>query len=288
MEYIPNNENEEIREDRKRTLIAKLSIFALAAAVIFIVGFASSSDGKSKDEEIERLSQKVEEQQTTINEQENHINELEENKEEIEVAEDVTVVSSEMCKFIVPAKRFIVDDYTYVHTDEYTKEWEVWGIFKDVESITYTGKMGLGIDFDKIGYEIDQDEDKDGNPLDSGKIVFHLPEPKIQSHEIENNTFRAASVSNSWLVSSDAEEYEQFKMAMMREEENKVLQNENVWQITKENTKKTISSFLELSDALKNYEISYEWDGDTFIAPVTPKVNEVNHSVTGSAAAIKA
>lgn len=284
MNYLPEKENNE-----NKVKYTKIGVVALAIVAVFCVcvGF-SSGNGENLEQKNKTLEAQVAEQEKTIKEQGKQIRELEENKKEIEVAEDVTVVSTEMCKFIVPAKRFIVEDYTYVHTDEYTKEWEVWGIFKDVERITYTGKMGLGIDFDKIGYEIDQDEDKDGNPKNSGKIVIHLPEPKIQSHNIVDNTFRADSVNNSWLVSSDAEEYEQFKMKMMKEEENKVLQNENVWRITKDNTEKTISSFLEISEVLKDYRVYYKWDGDTFIAPETPKVNEVNHSVTGSAAAIKA
>ena len=276
----------------KNVKYAKIGVIAMVIVAIFCAGFSYNKGSGDTTSKTETLEKKLVEQEKTIKEQSKQIEELEQNKKKIEVAEDVTVVSTEMCKFIVPAKRFIIDDYTYVHTDEYTKKWDVWGcnLFwqKDVERITYTGKMGLGIDFDKISYEIDQDEDKDGNPKNSGRIVIHLPNPKIQSHVIVNNTFRADSVSDSWMVSSDAEEYEQFKIAMMREEENNVLNNQNVWDKTKVNTQNTIQSVLQLSNILGKYKIEFEWDGDKFNAPTQRRVDTNNHSVTGSAVDFKA
>ena len=284
MNYITKNENEETRDDGRNLFIAKISIVLISVVVAFFVGLVFIN-GNAK------LSQDAVEQEKTIRDQKKRIQELEQNKKEIEVAEDVTVVSTEMCKFMIPAKRLIIDDYTYVHSDEYTKELEtIFGNLgqKDIERITYTGKMGIGIDFDKISYEIDQDEDEEGNPKNSGRIVIHLPNPKIQTHVIVNNTFRADSVRDSWMVSSDAEEYEQFKLKMKIEEESKVLQNENVWRTTRDNTEKTFDRCLEPSNLLKKYRVYYKWDGDMFNVSQKPKVDRVNHTVTGSTANTKA
>lgn len=174
------------------------------------------------------------------------------NKQQIDVAEDAKAVSTELSKYMVAAQDLIVDKYTYAHADEYTKEGTAWLIFnvKDVERIYYEGEMGIGLDFNKIKYEIDPEQKK---------IEINLPELKILSHSINSDSFRADMIDDSMYVESNSEEYQRFENKAMLAEEEKVKDNPNVWNVAKNHTEETFRSFFRLSDMLDNYEVSFVW-----------------------------
>ena len=174
------------------------------------------------------------------------------NKQQIDVAEDAKAVSTELSKYMIAAQDLIVDKYTYAHADEYTKEGTAWLIFdvKDVERIYYEGEMGIGLDFNKIKYEIDPEKKT---------IEINLPELKILSHSINPDSFRADMIDDSRYVESNSEEYQRFEYKAMLAEEDKVKDNPNVWNVAKKHTEGTFKSFFKLSNMLENYKVSFVW-----------------------------
>ena len=192
-----------------------------------------------------------------LDEEKQKYDDLLKNKQRIEVAGEINVVSTELDKYIVEAKELIVDNYSYTNTDEYVKVKDFLWVkraFEDKERITYTGEIGIGVNFENIKYDIDPN---------NKVILIKLPSLDVKSHDIDSDSFRADSVSDSIMVSSNSEDYEAYKHKVRISEEERAKENPNVLNKAKQHTEETFESFFKLSNILKDYKVSFVWEENT-------------------------
>ena len=167
----------------------------------------------------------------------------------------IYVSPSTIREVIVPAAELVSYKYFYTDADVYEKSAYVFKKVKvpfstDKTVFTYSGVISVGVNL--VDTEIEVDNDKK-------TIQITLDEPYIMSNQIDNDTFQAYDVKNSIFTSVNISEFVALKDALEKNQEEKLMKNDEFWKQTKISTTNTISSLINASKEAEDYTISYVW-----------------------------
>lgn len=119
----------------------------------------------------------------------------------------------------------------------------------DKSVFAFKGVVSVGIR-DLSNIEVDINED-------SKKISIVLPKIEVLYNEM--SSFKSYDVKNSIFTSTSLEESEEFKQALLTQQEADVKANNEFWEAAKQNTKDVINSLFVSVPGISNYDISYSW-----------------------------
>ncbi len=179
-----------------------------------------------------------------------------EQMEKLQVNKEVAVDSMMLSSMIEPASELVSYKYYYTSAGVYedSKKWfgsDVKVPFSTDKAVFLVdGVISAGIDIDKVTFDVDNEK----------KIIsVSLPEPGIISHEIDSDSFQYFDVKNSIFNSSDLNDYAELETSLKDQQEEKLLANEEFWEKAKSNIKTTLSSLINASGIIDDYQIKYTW-----------------------------
>lgn len=173
----------------------------------------------------------------------------------LSTTEPFYVTPSTLREVVAPAAELVSYKYFYTDADVYEKSAYVFKKIKvpfstDKTVFTYSGVISVGVNLDDTEIEVDNDKKT---------IQITLDEPYIMSNQIDNDTFQAYDVKNSIFTSVNISEFVELKDALEKNQEEKLMKNDEFWKQTKISTTNTISSLINASKEAEDYTISYVW-----------------------------
>lgn len=173
----------------------------------------------------------------------------------ISTTEPFYVTPSTLREVVAPAAELVSYKYFYTDADVYEKSAYVFKKIKvpfstDKTVFTYSGVISVGVNLDDTEIEVDDDKKT---------IQITLNEPYIMSNQIDNDTFQAYDVKNSIFTSVNISEFVALKDALEKNQEEKLMKNDEFWKQIKISTTNTISSLINASKEAEDYTISYVW-----------------------------
>lgn len=173
----------------------------------------------------------------------------------ISTTEPFYVTPSTLREVVAPAAELVSYKYFYTDADVYEKSAYVFKKIKvpfstDKTVFTYSGVISVGVNLDDTEIEVDNDKKT---------IQITLDEPYIMSNQIDNDTFQAYDVKNSIFTSVNISEFVALKDALEKNQEEKLMKNDEFWKQTKKSATNTISGLINASKEAEDYTISYVW-----------------------------
>ncbi len=174
------------------------------------------------------------------------------------VKEEFTVDVETLEAIALPASDLVAQKYYYKDLETVKKEDKIFKTkltnpFTDNETyIIYSGIISAGTILDDIQYAIDEDHKT---------ITVTVPEPKILSHEVDNDSFEYYDKKKAVFAKDalNAEDFNNTQTEMKKKEEEKLMKNSEFWKETKNKISATITDILTASGKLDDYKISVEW-----------------------------
>ncbi len=175
------------------------------------------------------------------------------------LVKEVTTVDVEILKELVqPASELVSLKYFYTGMTTYSKdkEAELFGMdftfpFSEKEMIcSYDGKIGVGIEIDKIEYDINNER---------MVIKVKVPAPQILYHELDNSSFKCYDSKKGLFTTFNMMDYNKAQQQMKDEAVEKLNNNAEYWRQAKAQIETIITGFLTASGELNDYKILYEW-----------------------------
>ena len=111
--------------------------------------------------------------------------------------------------------------------------------------IIYDGVVSIGIDLDKVEYEIDNE-----NQI----ITIKLPKERVLAHEIDDSSVKTNS-KESVFNNLDAKYYAELIDKLKKETETKIMNNKEYLEQVRSNTKIVIQDFFKNEEKMADYEI---------------------------------
>lgn len=163
--------------------------------------------------------------------------------------ESSTLTTVELSKMTEQVGELTTQKYHYkdIHEDKKEKD----GIFdsEELTLIVYEGTIHVGIDLQKVNYEINNE---------AKKITVHLPATEILNHEFDDNKVQSYDVKKK--IFSKGLSYEdsakKFKELQQIKEE-ALMQDEEFLSSVRADTEKTLTDFFHVSDSTKDYSIEF-------------------------------
>lgn len=164
-----------------------------------------------------------------------------------------SVNSIKLEEIIKPASELTTSKYYYTDSSIFDNHKELMGVTlpftTDKVVFTYSGVISAGIDMDKVVYTIDED---------NKMIIIKLPNPRIMSHETDEDGFKYYDVSNSVFTETSLSDYTNLISSLKKEKESEIMLNEEFFTSVKENAKTIIREMLESSGVTDSYTVIFE------------------------------
>ena len=153
----------------------------------------------------------------------------------------------------MPASDLVTAEYRYKNASFYEKDQKIngWSIplTTDKTVFTYRGTISAGIDLNDVEFEID----------DLHKTIkIHLPEVKVTSHVIDENSFVYLDVKDSIFTQTNMEDYTGAIADLKKNTEEVLLADGELYQDALQNAKEVINGFLKNAEVTGDYEIIFE------------------------------
>ena len=228
-----------MNENRKKQIVLIAALVAVSALVIYALIFYGMGGGKKAAVQSAEPSETPEVTIIKLPEADH--------KKSVVTAEEVESVLKE-------ASELTTSKYYYSNCLRYenTKDWFGTGIdnpfTKSKGYILYDGTVSVGIDISQITFDIDNDREI---------VTIHLPEEKILSHEIDNDTLKTDS-NESIFNMLNAEDYSKMIGGCKKETETKILKNKDYMKQVRNNTEQVIRNFFLASKLTEGYVLEFD------------------------------
>lgn len=173
-------------------------------------------------------------------------------KDKEELAEAVLTVST-VSSIVKPASELVALKYYYTDADTYENYKELFGIkiplTTDRVVFTYDGVMSVGIDLSEVEYIIDNEKKS---------ITIKMPDVKILSNDIDENSFAFPYESDSIFNKTDFEDYTELLGALEKSKEAALLANTDFMDDALENAEDVIKQLLTVADETKEYKVEFK------------------------------
>lgn len=113
---------------------------------------------------------------------------------------------------------------------------------------TYDGIISVGVDLSDVSCSVENE---------AKRIVLTLPEPRILSSEIDEDSFAFPYVSDSIFNATGMADYIQLIGMLEKEKAAELLENRDFMQTAQRNTEDVLRSFLMISELTKDYELVF-------------------------------
>ena len=162
-----------------------------------------------------------------------------------------TYTSETIAKEIKDVCEYAVLDYRYTNVGKFENQREFYGWSVPFTSksfiLTYDGEIKLGVEGDKIDVNV------------TGNIIsIKLPDVKILSHEVHENSIKVMDETHNIFNQVEVEDYAKFATDRKLEKENEINASDLLEQ-AKEKVKVQMTDLLDsLPDIKENYQIQFE------------------------------
>lgn len=175
-------------------------------------------------------------------------------KETLVVNKEVTVDAVTLARLVAPASEIVAYKYYYTTAGVYDDSKKLFNkkvpFTTDKAVYLVDGVISAGVDISEIKFDVDNKK----------KIIdVTIKNPKIMSHEIDNDSFQYFEVKNSILNSSNLADFAELESDIKSNQEQKLNDNKEFWENTKNNVKTTIDSLIKASGLTDEYTINYSW-----------------------------
>ena len=173
---------------------------------------------------------------------------------DVVITEEINVTIDTLKDLIAPAGKLISAEYFYTNAVDYSKSSYIGRIkipfSTDLSIFRWSGVIGAGIDLTKTEYLLNEE---------TKFIVITLSEPVIMSHTIDKNSFEYYDVKKSAFTSTDLGEFEDFHAELLKNQEDKLMQNNEFWNTVKVNTELNLRNIMTVSGQLDDYHLEFRW-----------------------------
>ena len=177
-------------------------------------------------------------------------------EEKVVLDSERTITVATVKEAIKPASDLIAYKYFYSDIGEFSKDKKVfkkWSIpFTKEEVIyTYSGEISLGANISDVGIEVNENKKV---------ITITIPEIVIKAHQIDNKSFKAYNIKKSVFTDIDMNDQNEFQSELKQREEEKISENDNIWETAQQNFAAIIKDLLSasISDTKYSIEIVYK------------------------------
>ena len=223
-------------EDNKSVIKLIGLVGALLVVLLFVVIWNVEDEKKRKEERLAAT------EITT----EGNLKEIKSEKKNEKHKYTVDEIESQ----IKPAGDLIVEEYHYKDAGVYEDYKTFFGarvpLTTDKQVFTYKGTAKVGYDFEKIEYEIDNE---------NKEITVKLPELEILSNEIDHSSFQIVDSKDSIFNSQDFSDFNALEEELINEKNAEVLNDENLKADAERKAKEIIISFLKQNPELSEYNM---------------------------------
>lgn len=232
---MENKENED-NKDNKSVLKLIGLVGALFLVLMFVVIWNVVDEKKRKEESLD----------TTEIASDGDLKEIKSEKKNEKHKYTVDEIESQ----IKPAGDLIVEEYHYKDAGVYEDYKTFFGsripFTTDKQVFTYKGTAKVGYDFEKIEYEIDNE---------NKEIIIKLPELEILSNEIDHSSFQIVDSKDSIFNSQDFSDFNALEDELLRQKNSEVLADENLRAEAERKANEIIISFLKQNPDLSEYNM---------------------------------
>ena len=147
-----------------------------------------------------------------------------------------TYTSDTIANKVKDISEYAVMDYRYTNVGKFENQLDFYGwdvpLTTKTFIISYDGSMKLGVEGDKIGIDVGSD-----------KITISLPEIKVLSHEIYEDSIEVMDQSKNIFNQIEIEDYTGFANDRKKDMEEKI-RNDEIYKEAQEKTKEQLRGFL--------------------------------------------
>lgn len=154
---------------------------------------------------------------------------------------------------LVTAKYFYTDIGTYENSKTFF-ESDIKIPFSTDETVySFSGVIAAGIELGSLDFEVNNEE----------KVIkVHFPQPKILSHELDEESFESYDVRNSVFTTTKLKDFVGLQDGLKKEQEEKLSVNSDFWETVKTNAENTVDDMIRKTAAVEEYTIRYDWRMD--------------------------
>lgn len=176
--------------------------------------------------------------------------------ETIQVNDEIVITDTTLRTAISAAQDLVAYKYYYSGAGKYEKSKKIFNKVKvpfttDEAIYTYEGVIGAGIDVSAITFDIDHQ---------AKKIIVSSPQPVIQYHEVNEQSFEFYDVKKAIFNRSNLKDYPELVRAIKAQQEGKLQNNQEFWNQTRNNTEVILTGLLQASGTIDDYTIIYKWE----------------------------
>lgn len=154
---------------------------------------------------------------------------------------------------IKPASELITTEYIYTDADVFENYKQIIGLtlpFTTNKTVfTYSGVIKIGIDFDKIKIDVNED---------SKVISVSLPPVQVVSNEIDTSSFKYYDVSSSVFNQTDMEDVTELITQLKQNKKEKILSDETILLQAEQNCQEVLLGFLKTAQNVGDYTIKFK------------------------------
>ncbi len=173
--------------------------------------------------------------------------------EVIPIDEGAVVSVWNVVEILQPASELVTTKYYYTDADVFEHYKQIKGLKIPLTTnktvFTYDGVISVGVDFSKIGIEVDNE---------GQRILVKLPDVRVIANEIDAGSFRYYDVSSSVFNQTEMGDVTELIDQLKQKKEEKILADRNVLDQAEENARSVIESFLNVSELTKDYSVVFQ------------------------------
>lgn len=166
--------------------------------------------------------------------------------------ERVTVTVENLREAVLPASELSSTKYYYTDADVYENYKEAFGVkipfTTDEVVFTYDGVISVGIDLEKVQYEIDNE---------NKHIRVILPELRIISNEIDASSFEYPYVFDSIFNDTNMGDYTYLIDRLKEKKAEEIMANDEFMSQARQNTETVIAEFLTASEYCRDFTVEF-------------------------------
>lgn len=167
--------------------------------------------------------------------------------------DNYTLTISNVEETLKPASDLISTKYYYTDANTYENYKELFGkrvpFTTDKIVFVYDGVINVGIDLSEVNYEINNE---------NKVIVIELPEIKVLSNEIDEESFEFPYVSESVFNKTQMSDYTELIGKLKAEKEEELLENTRFMDGAMKNTQDVLEQFLTVAETTKEYVVIFK------------------------------
>lgn len=168
------------------------------------------------------------------------------------VEEEYTLTIENVEELVKPASELVSIKYYYKDANTYENVVSAFGVTlpftTDKVVFTYEGIVSLGIDLEKVAFDVDNTRKV---------ILVTLPEVEIMHNEIDANSFEYPYTSNSIFNTTGMEEYVNLIDTLQTEKAKEVMQDERLLADALERAQETLINILSVADVSMEYTVEF-------------------------------